>query len=47
MKHRPFHAETPEHLAFMQAQLSRVMDLEREFPRLNWTVEKAFFSRPV
>jgi hypothetical protein len=42
--HRPFQPEAPAHRAFQQQQLTRIADLERRYPFLDWEREKAVFN---
>jgi len=43
--HRPFHPDIPEHQAFLQAQLEAVERLQKEWPMLNFSTERAHFER--
>lgn len=45
MNHRPFHANTPEHRAFLAAQLLKVKALQAKYPAIDWTLEVAYFSQ--
>ena len=45
MNHRPFHAHSTEHQAFLAAQLLKVKALEAKHPALDWTIEKEYFSQ--
>jgi hypothetical protein len=45
MNHRPFHANTPEHQAFLAAQLHKVKALQEKYPALDWSMEVAYFSQ--
>ncbi|MCC7467281.1 MAG: GSCFA domain-containing protein [Saprospiraceae bacterium] len=45
MNHRPFHANTPEHLAFRAAQLDKIKALQAKFPAIDMTLEEQYFSQ--
>lgn len=44
MQHRPFHPDTPEHRAFVRAQLVAIEQLSEEQPGLDFSEEKAYFQ---
>ncbi len=44
MQHRPLRPGSPEHQAFRQRQLDLVRGLESDWPALDWSIEKSFFS---
>ncbi|MBL7783319.1 MAG: GSCFA domain-containing protein [Saprospiraceae bacterium] len=39
-QHRPFHPNTPQHQAFVQAQLADINQMEQEYPGLDFEEEK-------
>ncbi len=46
-QHRPFHANTPEHRAFAQAQLAAIERMLEEAPGLDFSVEKIHFQQII
>jgi hypothetical protein len=43
-EHRPHFQETEEHQAFLKLHFSKVCDLEKRYPYLNFSEEKKYFS---
>lgn len=44
-QHRPFHAQTPQHQAFVKAQLQAIAGLKQEMPDLDFSAEIARFTQ--
>ena len=42
--HRPFHSDTPQHQAFVRAQLVRILALQQAYPFLDMEMEKGVFE---
>jgi len=46
-RHRPFHPDTAQHRAFVQAQLKAIAALKLEMPGLDFATEEAAFYSPI
>lgn len=44
-RHRPFHADTPEHRAFAQGQIQEIERLLETYPALDFSAERTHFQR--
>ena len=46
-RHRPFHEHSPQHQAFLKAQLVKIEALQKEYPHLDFSKEQTLFTKQL